>query len=365
MLKKTSLSFSVPPILRRTARLVWEESRDWVDAAIFGLRFAAARKPLPRVLLFFGFALGDDLLCTAVLREFRNRGRDRLLMISDYAELFAGNPDPDYVRPLWRRYSPYRSTASISRRFARLWGGQAVQVEYAPFLGADRRRPPPRHIVAEMCARAGITGPVSIRPYLYLSEAEKADASWARDWIVIQSDGLAARHPMQNKQWYVERFQGVIDALRGEVDFVQLGSSSDPALRHVRDLRGRTQIRQTAAILHHARLYVGTVGFLMHVARAVECPSVIIFGGREAPTQSGYICNSNLYSAVPCAPCWRSNTCDFDRKCMQAISVEDVVRAIREMLVRPRSPLATEVVDIPLAERPSNGRLHQDHPRSA
>ena len=276
-------------------------------------------------------------------------------MVSDHAELFAGNPDADYVRPLWRRYSPYRSTAAISRRFARIWGGQAAQIEYAPFLGDDRRRPPPRHIVAEMCARAGITGPVSIRPYLRLSEAEKAESSWARGRVVIQSSGLAARHPMQNKQWYAERFQGVVDALKDEVDFVQLGSNSDPALRHVRDLRGRTQIRQVAAILHHARLYVGTVGFLMHVARAVECPSVIIFGGRESPTQSGYVCNSNLYSAVACAPCWRSNTCDFDRKCMQAISVEDVVLAIREMLVRPRNPLATEQVEISLAENPPDG----------
>ena len=73
--------------------------------------------------------------------------------------------------------------------------------------------------------------------------------------------------------------------------FIQIGSTADPPLQRVRDLRGATGIREAAAILYHARLYVGTVGFLMHLARAVECPSVIVFGGREAPWQSGYVCN--------------------------------------------------------------------------
>jgi ADP-heptose:LPS heptosyltransferase len=91
---------------------------------------------------------------------------------------------------------------------------------------------------------------------------------------------------------------------------------------------------------------VGTVGLLMHLARAVECPSVIIFGGREAPWQSGYVCNFNIYSEMPCAPCWRSNTCDFNRQCMSNISADDVVSAIRQMLDRPRSPLAVETVEI-------------------
>ena len=177
---------------------------------------------------------------------------------------------------------------------------------------------------------------------------------------------MAARHPMRNKQWYEERFQSVVDALAGEIDFIQIGSAADPPLQRVRDLRGATRIRETAAILYHARLYVGTVGFPMHLARAVECPSVIVFGGREAPWQSGYICNSNIYSEVPCAPCWRSNTCDFDRRCMSDISVDDVVSAIRQMMGRPRNPLAVETIEItpdnPTAELPlqltQNRRRH-------
>jgi Glycosyltransferase family 9 (heptosyltransferase) len=269
-----------------------------------------------------------------------------LLIVSDHPELFAGNQDVAHVRSLWARYSPDASTVSICQRFVRLWGGEFIRLEYAPLAGDDQSRPPARHIIAEMCARVHVTGKVSIRPYLHLTEAEQASAAWAVGRIIIQSSGMEARHPMRNKQWYQDRFQGVVDALRGEVEFIQLGGAADPRLRHAVDFRGQTSIRETAAILSQARLYVGTVGFLMHLARAVDCPSTIIYGGREAPWQSGYSCNLNLYSAVPCAPCWRWNTCEFDRRCMSEISIADVVSAIRQMIQTPRHPLAVDTIDI-------------------
>lgn len=336
----------LPPPVRRRLRNLWEDLRDWVDAFAFGLHFFFARMPRPRILLYFGFAPGDDLLCTAVLRELRKRGQNRSLIVSNHGALFSGNSDHAHVRPLWVRYYPDGSTVTICRRFVRIWGGVFTRLEYAPLDRGDQRRPPSRHIIVEMCARAGISGQVSIRPYVSVGDDEAAAAAWASNRIVIQSSGMAARHPMLNKQWHAERFQSVVDALAGEVRFIQLGSPADPVLRQVDDLRGATGIREAAAILYHARLYVGTVGFLMHLARAVECPSVIIFGGREAPWQSGYSCNFNLYSPVQCAPCWRTNACDFERRCMHDISVDNVVSAIRQMLQRPRNPLLVETSEI-------------------
>ncbi len=346
---KGFVKWVLPAPVRQAARRGWEELRDWIDTIVFGLEFAVTRNPRPALLIYFGFALGDDLLCTAVLRELRQRGRNRLLMISDHPELFAGNPDAD-VRPLWHRHSSYNSTVAICRRYARLWGAEFRQPEYAPPTGIDRRKVPARHVIAEMCAAAGIGGSVAIMPYLALTEAEKSAGAWARERLVIQSSGLAARHPAKNKEWFPARFQAVIDALSGEFEFVQLGSSTDPLLRQARDLRGGTRIRDAAAILYHARLFVGLEGFLMHLARAVECPAVIVFGGRVAPWQLGYTCNINLYSEVPCAPCWRTSGCDFDRRCMNEIAVADVVAAIRQMLDRPRNPLVVDRVDVSLSE---------------
>jgi hypothetical protein len=292
---------------------------------------------LPKfVLTVRDFGLGDHLLCTAVLHELRQRGQDGIWIMSDYPELFAGSDHAERVVPVGDKYE----------NFMRVWRRRVPYLFYALFDGLDQDVPPPRHIIAELCARAEVTGSIALRPYLKLTCAEKAEKSWARGCIVIQSSVMSAKYPMLNKQWDPERFQRVVDALYDEFEIVQLGLPTDPELQHVKDLRGVTSVRQSAAILHNARLYIGGVGFLMHLARAVECPSVIVYGGREAPWQSGYVCNVNLYTPLPCAPCWRRNTCDFDRKCMRDIQAEDVVRGVRDLLGNPKAPLPVEHVDI-------------------
>ena len=132
---KTLIQRLLTPSLRRALRDRWEDLRDWGETFAFGLRFVATRTPRPKALLYFGYAPGDDLLCTAVMRELRKRGRDGLMMVSDHRDLFEGNQDPAYVRPLWARYSRDRSTVSICRRFVRNWGGEFTRLEYAPMDG--------------------------------------------------------------------------------------------------------------------------------------------------------------------------------------------------------------------------------------
>jgi Glycosyltransferase family 9 (heptosyltransferase) len=343
-LARSSLPKSLSELLRGIRREA-RQAVDWILALGVGARFFTTQYGLPGNILFFGLSPGDDLLCTIVLRELRQRGSGALLMMSNFPELFEGNRDAAYVVPAGPNYD---DNAQVRRfhRFADVWGCSFTELKYAPFDLKDNSAVPRQHIVAELCASAGMTGRVAIRPYLILTEREKELASWAAGKIAIQSSGLAARHAMMNKQWYVERFQAVVDGLCDEFDFVQVGSETDPLLDHVIDLRGRTSIRESAALLHNSRLFVGTVGFLMHLARAAECPAVIVYGGREAPWQSGYVCNTNLYTALPCAPCWRWNTCDIDRQCMKEITVDRVTAAVREMAGRPRGPLVTEEIKL-------------------
>jgi Glycosyltransferase family 9 (heptosyltransferase) len=311
-------------------------SKNAVYAQVERLRVRAQGGRLPEKMLLFGAAPGDDLLCTAVLRELRKRGHKDMWMVSDYPELFAGMDDAYKVI---QSDSPYVT-------FAASWKREVKRLEYATYDGIDQSVPPSRHIIAELCKSAGINGPVTLRPYLKLREEEKEMLVSFRGSIIVQSSGINAKFPMLNKQWFPDRFQAVVDELYKEFEFVQLGSIADPPLRHVRDLRGKTAIRDAAVILSHARLYIGAVGFLMHLARAVECPSVIVYGGREAPWQSGYGCNVNLASAIPCAPCWRWNGCDFDRKCMVTITAEKVFNAVRKLIAIPQHPLVVETAII-------------------
>jgi ADP-heptose:LPS heptosyltransferase len=287
----------------------------------------------PERILHFGVGPGDDLLCTVVMRELKKRGHRKIWMMSKNPELFDHNGDVDQVVPIDYRF----------REYAWVWGRKWQVLEYAKIdAEKDQSEPPQRHILAELCSRMGVAGEITLRPYFQVTDPEQAKASWAKDMIAVQSSGLGGQMLMRNKQWFPERFQDVVNGFKSRFQFVQLGSASDPALDGVTDLRGQTGIRETAAVLANCRLFLGNVGFLMHLARAVECPSVILFGGREAPWQSGYTCNFNLYSPVPCAPCWLWNKCDFDRVCMDKISAADVSGAVEQMIARARNPLAVD-----------------------
>lgn len=275
------------------------------------------------------------MLCTAVLHELRQRGQERLWMESDLPALFLRNPDLDVVIPYGRRV----------RRLVQIAGGRTVFPDYAVYDETrDRSVPPDRHIISCMC-RHLLTGPVNLRPYLYLDEEERAAAGFAEGAVVIQSSALAAAIPMANKDWGVQRMQEVARLLARHHRVIQIGAGGDPLLQEAEDRRG-LPLRGSAAVLSRAACFVGMVGFGMHLARAVECRAVIVFGGREAPWQSGYTANENLYSEVECAPCWQWNRCDHERKCLTAIQPVDVVDAVARQLERAGLPLpvATDTI---------------------
>jgi len=102
------------------------------------------------------------------------------------------------------------------------------------------------------------------------------------------------------------------------------------------------------------------VGLLMHLARAVDCRSVIVYGGRETPAQSGYPCNVNLYSPVRCSPCWRLNTCPYDRACLAMIGVDEVVHGLEAQLAAHGTPLTCDTDVITEDQIVRNARRHEE-----
>jgi hypothetical protein len=291
----------------------------------------------PDVALAFLGGLGDELLCTAPLVEWLQRGARRVWVSTRAPALFHGFDERAEILPDDPRYS--RLAARIGREFHYL--------SYSLYDAAtDRDLPPARHLIAEMCARAGLTGAINLRPYWNVSPGERDAARPWRDYIAIQTSTLTAHVPMENKQWPAQRFQEVVNRLSPALKFVQLGSAGDPPLRGVVDRRGATSLRETAAILSEARAFIGLVGFLMHLSRAVDCPAVIIYGGRETPALTGYPCNVNLTSQPSCAPCWQRSRCEFERVCLGHIAATDVLAATTELLARARAPLITDRVTL-------------------
>lgn len=297
----------------------------------------------PGVMLQFGGGIGDELLLTTVAHELKLRNpKLKIWQVSHSVELLCNNPDYDRVFSM--KHWPLRYALFLNRLRLRLAYAQEI-------VPKSRELPPDIHILAELCRKAGIHGDVSLRPYFSLLPEELAQGKKTKTQITIQCcDAGTYSTVMLNKLWPKERFQKVIDEIHknhdGHIEIIQIGSAQDPLLRNVIDLRGKTTVRETAALLANSLCFIGTVGFLMHLARAVECRSVIVYGGREHSCQTGYVCNENLDSFVDCAPCWFWNDCDFDRKCMTMISPEDVLNAIQRVFARHGDPLETESITL-------------------
>ena len=120
--------------------------------------------------------------------------------------------------------------------------------------------------------------------------------------------------------------------LRNTCRVVQLGPASDPLLEVDLDLRGKITPRAAAAVLASCSGLVCQVGYLMHAAAAVGTRAVVIYGGFEAPWESGYEQNTNLFTKLPCSPCWLREPCPYDKECMKKITVDEVLDRVQKIL---------------------------------
>jgi hypothetical protein len=278
------------------------------------------------------------LLCTTILREANRRGR-RFAMMTNHPSLFQRNGDPSAVIPV----------DDYLARALRALGGTVVRPYYAAPDPSDSDRDAfaEGHILRRMCELAGLTGEISLRPYLNLAPGEIAAGRRAGRQIAFQSTASGAAIPFANKEWVPARFAEVAREMPGGFRAVQLGLRTDPVLAGAIDLRGRTTIREAAAVIAASEAFVGLEGFLGHLARAVDCPAVIVLGGRAAVSTVGYPCNEYLAATTACAPCGLKNRCIHDRACLQGVSVADVLAALSRVLARPRRPLPVDTAVIP------------------
>lgn len=285
-----------------------------------------------------GNSFGDDLLLTSVLVELQRRGATRLAVVSRLEEIFRhGPPGVRFFNEEWRLLDA-----------ARRAGAHVVHPQYFLEQVPDRYDVPSRrHFITQMCLSAGLTGEVALRPYLYLQPEELRRGRLAPNQVVVQCTSAETLTYSPLKHWSVERYREVVARLAGRFEVVQLGSPREPLLPGARDLRGRTSIRESAAILAQSEFHLGYAGFLMHLARAVECRSVIVYGGRERPDQSGYVANENIFTPLACSPCWKRYDCDYQHRCMTQITVDDVMAAIERVLSRRDRPLEVAHETIP------------------
>jgi len=111
------------------------------------------------------------------------------------------------------------------------------------------------------------------------------------------------------------------DEVMGHLDGV-------PAL----NLAGRTSLRDLIAIFPECAAAFGPDSGPMHIAAAVGCPVVSLWGATAAERSAPWgFAELAVSGAIPCHPCYLRK-CPIGRECMRRISPEEVSRNVRRAL---------------------------------
>ncbi|HEX6884415.1 MAG TPA: glycosyltransferase family 9 protein [Planctomycetota bacterium] len=202
-----------------------------------------------------------------------------------------------------------------------------------------------RHMVEHYLEFARHLGAPARAPRHLLPPDAEAEA-----WAAHLVDGLGGAPVLVNlgaskpaNRWAPERFGALARALADDGRAVCFtGGPGDRAAAEraraaagagPRDLVGATSLRQLVALARRARLFVGCDTGPMHLAAAVGTPVVALFGPAD-PARTGPFGPAHLVlrEHPPCAPCGRK-TCNQPRHaCMEDLTVERVLAAVRERL---------------------------------
>jgi ADP-heptose:LPS heptosyltransferase len=278
-----------------------------------------------------GLGVGDVLLATGILRAWRRLHNQPVIVETRYPELFQHNP---YVRAIWRTDTRPNLTAKLfDHRF--IWRvGNRVNHWFDKHLLKPTYPFPCRgkHLIDAMAETLGIElQPGERRPFLHLTDRERATQSWAHGWIAVQSSSTT--YWTMNKHWIPGRMQQVVNEISAMgYAVVQLGAAQDDALEGVKDLRGKTTLRESAAILANVRLLIGLEGGLVHLARSVDTRAAVIYTGYTRPEETGYAENINLRDPNAGEGCWRRDPCEHCAESARWVTVERVLKAMGDAL---------------------------------
>lgn len=104
---------------------------------------------------------------------------------------------------------------------------------------------------------------------------------------------------------------------------------------------GRLTLKQTAGLIHSARMFIGCDTGPLHIAAALGTPCVALFGASD-PARTGPFGQARgvVTHAVPCSPCRRKICNVHGHPCMRDLSVELVWTRVEAELARTRTTTA-------------------------
>jgi ADP-heptose:LPS heptosyltransferase len=275
-----------------------------------------------------GFGLGDTLIVSGIIKVLKNKN-NKIILITKYPIVFKNNPNifitiPEghveyYIHKIFDRKIIWRCGNLILKKFNK----KVIKAVY-PFPCKEK------HIIDAVAEQFNIRLSEKNRnPEMYLSSEEIFVTKWAQNAICVQSS--STNYWTVNKHWEINKMQKVVNVLSRDYKVIHLGDTSDIKLNNVVDLRGKTTVREAGAILYNSKLFIGLEGGIVHLAKAVNTRSIVIYTGYTKPEETGYSDNINLIDKKNTRSCWNRNECKHCRRSASAIKPSHIIKEFRKI----------------------------------
>jgi heptosyltransferase-1 len=335
-------------------------------------------------------SIGDVVMATPVIRVLRNaypRARISWLVETMSGDIVAENPDLDevivwekarWLHLLWRGHlwTLLREAFSFIRMLRRSRYDLVLDLQgflksgvIARLTGARKRiglasKEGSRHLMTQVIPwdtneklmgaqyRQFVRGlglaPGDFRVNVHL---EKRDETAARE--LLEGHGITGKYAVifpfaskPQKEWKKHGWSDVSDALitshrlppiilGGRGDMPKACDITSFSRMGTLDLTGKTTLRQSAALVKHASLFIGGDTGMTHMAIGFGVPTVAIFGSTFPYDNTDLENVAILYRALDCSPCKRNPSCGGNFRCMEEITMEEVRSAVEKVLAGP------------------------------
>ncbi len=320
--------------------------------------------------------LGDVVLCTPLLPLVRKRfpeAKITFLVNPGAAEVLEGNPYLDAVWELprqswwqqlkfiqqirerdfdvvidltdgdrsaflaWVAGAPVRLGYNREQRWRGKLYTQVLPSEYGTMHMVDYHQ--------QALVGLGIHESVGEPEVFVRSKASQPDKDLLSQ-VSTNGQPIVLLHPTaryDNKAWPLERFAEVADWLSEQgMRVVLIGGKQDILIgqqilnvttHKPENLMGKTALSQLVSVMKRSQLLIGNDGGPMHMAAAVGCPVVGLFGPTDpavwGPRGSKV---KVIYKGVDCEKCFYTECLRGEESCMRQISVEEVCQTAQSLL---------------------------------